>query len=246
MNDETSVQELFRSLHFYVTPPHPCSYLPQQQATTVFLDPNATVNMIHYTYLARLGFRRSGEHVYRPECDHCQLCIPVRIPVQRFKANRSQSRCFKKNQELELNIRDTEFVEQHFKLYQKYMQTRHPGGGMDSDDPESYQQVIQSSWSDTQLIEFKLEGKLLAVAVIDVFIDGLSAVYTFFDPEYKQRSLGMYAILSEIELAKLKKLSWLYLGYWNPQSAKMAYKNQYQPLEIFSGNQWLAQEKVKL
>ncbi|MCW9024570.1 MAG: arginyltransferase [Gammaproteobacteria bacterium] len=242
MNDETSLQELFRSLHFFVTPPHPCSYLSDKQATTVFLDPNADVSMIHYTHLARLGFRRSGEHIYRPECDGCDLCIPARVPVNDFKPNRSQSRCFKKNQDLILNIRDSEFDESHFQLYQRYMQNRHPGGGMDSDDPQSYEHVIRSSWSDTQLIEFFLDEHLVAVAVVDVFIDGLSAVYTFFDPEYTQRSLGVFAILSEIELARQKNLKWLYLGYWNPQSRKMAYKNQYTPLELFIDNQWNRQE----
>ena len=238
MNDETSLQELFGSLRFFVTPPHPCSYLENKEAITVFLDPHANISMTHYTYLARLGFRRSGEHIYRPQCDNCNLCIPVRIPVNEFKPNRSQSRCYKRNQDLTITTRDAEFDDIHFDLYQRYMKARHGGSSMDSDDPDSYQNVIQSQWSDSHLLEFWLKEKLLAVAVVDIFTDGLSAVYTFFEPEQTQRSLGVFAILSEIQHARENNMEWLYLGYWNPESPKMAYKDQYSPMEIFSANQW--------
>ena len=238
MNDETSLQELFGSLRFFVTPPHPCSYLENKEAVTVFLDPNADISMTHYTHLARLGFRRSGEHIYRPQCEDCNLCIPVRIPVDEFKPNRSQLRSQKRNQDLTIKIRDAKFDYAHFELYQRYMKARHPGGGMDSDDPENYQNVIQSEWSDTRLFEFSLKDKLMAVAVVDIFTDGISAVYTFFEPEQSQRSLGVFSILSEIQYAQETGMKWLYLGYWNPESPKMSYKDQYNPIQIFSTNQW--------
>jgi len=243
MNDETSLQELFGSLRFFVTPPHPCSYLEGREAITVFLDPKADISMTHYTHLARLGFRRSGEHVYRPQCENCDLCIPVRIPVNKFTPSRSQSRCYKRNQDLTMHIRDAEFDPEHFNLYQRYMKSRHAGGGMDSDDPESYLHVIQSRWSDTCLMEFHQRDKLFAVAVIDIFSDGLSAVYTFYEPEQIQRSLGVFAILSEIQYAREQGLDWLYLGFWNPESPKMAYKSLYRPIEILSGNQWQHRKK---
>lgn len=246
MNDELKLHSLLKTLPFYVTPPYPCSYLDDRQASTLFVDPAFALNMEQYSQLANLGFRRSGDHVYRPQCLNCKLCIPVRIPVNTFRPNRSQQRCCRKNEDLHIEVVDADFREEHFKLYRRYMSSRHAGGDMDKNDPEAYQSLIAARWCDSALIEFRLQQKLLAVAVIDQFEQGLSAVYTFFDPDLSRRSLGVYAVLTEIRMLQESGQDWLYLGYWNPQSPKMAYKNNYAPLEFFDQQSWKSVENIIL
>jgi len=246
MNDELKLHSLLGALPFYVTPPHPCSYLDDRQATTVFVDPAFTLTMQQYSQLANLGFRRSGEHVYRPECRDCKLCIPVRVPVNEFRPNRSQRRCLRRNEDLSISMVDAAFREEHFKLYRRYMSSRHAGGGMDKDDPEAYQSLITADWCDSGLIEFRLQQELVAVAVVDRFQQGMSAVYTFFDPQLASRSLGVYAVLAEIRMLQEVGQDWLYLGYWNPQSPKMAYKSSYAPLEFFDQRGWQKLETLSL
>lgn len=223
---------------FSITPEHDCSYLEGKKAVTLFVDPSYPIVMNQYSSLAKLGFRRSGEHVYRPHCSDCGLCIPVRVPVDEFKPNRSQRRNKKLNQDIVCSVKDAVFHAEHYALYRKYMQSRHAGGGMDNDEPESYENLISAHWSTSKLLEFRLATQLVMVAVIDIFNDGISAVYTFFDPEFTNRGLGVFGILSEIDYAHSCQLEWLYLGYWNPKTNKMSYKWHYQPMEFFDGQNW--------
>lgn len=238
MNDENYLYRALHSLRFYSSLPHPCSYLPDREAVTLFVDPEARMTMATYQILSQVGFRRSGEHVYRPHCGSCHACVPVRVPVAKFIPNRSQRRCQLRNEDLELVIRPAEFDESHFRLYRDYMQARHPGGSMDKNDPEAYCRVMRANWSDTILFEYRKGKEILAVAVVDQCFDSLSAVYTFYDTRESRRSLGVYAILSQIQLARDSNRDWVYLGYWNPEAPKMAYKTQYQPLEYFDGLNW--------
>lgn len=225
-------------IRFRLTPEHDCSYLDDQQAITLFVDPEYPLQMQQYNELAKIGFRRSGNHVYRPHCSHCGLCIPVRIPVADFKPNRSQRRNIKLNSDITVRLEEPVFKNEHYELYRRYMQNRHAGGGMDNDEPESYEGLIKSDWCNTTLLEFRLKNKLIMVAIIDRFGDGISAVYTFFDPDYPELGLGVYGILSEIEFVKAEQLDWLYLGYWNPKTAKMSYKINYKPMMFFDGQDW--------
>ncbi len=229
------------SLHFYATVPHACSYLPGREATTLFADPSARMDNALYTRLSALGFRRSGEHIYRPHCATCHACVPVRVPVARFVASRSQRRTWKRNAHLTTHQRPVRFDEEHYALYRRYISTRHRGGGMDQDSPEHYMAFISSPWSDTRLYEFREDGRLLAVAVTDHLGDALSAVYTFFDPDQGRRGLGVYAVLWQIWQAVRLERRWLYLGYWIAECPKMAYKNRYRPLEAFDGRYWKAE-----
>ncbi|MGD8484937.1 MAG: arginyltransferase [Thioalkalispiraceae bacterium] len=238
MNHETALQQVFQKYQFYISPEHPCSYLEQRVARTLFVDPAATLTMHDYGILLEAGFRRSGENVYRPACETCQQCIPLRIPVAQFRPRRNQRRNWVQNQALSVSILNSHYIEEHYHLYRTYMQSRHPGGGMDQDDPDAYQRVITSSWSDTLLYEFRDNGKLVAVAVVDEFKNALSAVYTFFHPDYATRSPGRYAVLYEIERARTTGKDWLYLGYWNPDCQKMSYKNEYHPHEIYRNMNW--------
>jgi arginine-tRNA-protein transferase len=130
------------------------------------------------------------------------------------------------------------FDQEHFDLYRRYTRLRHPGGGMDTDEPAQYRGFLISPWADTRFVEFRKEGRLLAVAVTDVMNQGLSAVYTFFDPDEPRRSLGVYAVLWQIDYARREGLPWVYLGYWIAETAKMSYKTRYRPLEAYLGGEW--------
>ncbi len=238
MNDRQSIHPLLEELQFFASPEHPCSYLENQTATSIFVDPSLLLKQQHYSTLATIGFRRSGNYVYRPHCKACKACVPVRIPVVEFTANRSQRRTLKANQDVETRLRAVEFEEEHFVMYRRYMRQRHPGGGMDNDDPEAYMRVLSSYWAHSELMELREEEQLLAVAVIDVLNDGLSAVYTFFDPGVSRRGLGTLAILRQIELAQERRLPYLYLGYWIETSDKMQYKRNFRPLQGYDGRYW--------
>ncbi len=239
MNDRQSIHPLLEELQFFASPEHPCSYLEDQTATSIFVDPSLVLKQQHYSALATIGFRRSGNYVYRPHCQACKACVPVRIPVVEFTANRSQRRTLKANRDVEIRLRAVEFEEEHFVMYRRYMRQRHPGGGMDNDDPEAYMRVLSSYWARSELMELReTGGRLLAVAVNDILDDGLSAVYTFFDPDAGCRGLGTLAILRQIELARERRLPYLYLGYWIETSNKMQYKRNFRPLEGYNGRHW--------
>jgi arginine-tRNA-protein transferase len=208
------VTKIAHKLGFYATPPHDCSYLSDRQAITLFADPCFPKSSRLYSALLDNGFRRSGEHLYQPYCTDCSACIPIRIPVSQFRPTRNQVRTWKRNQDLIIRPLAAEFDQQHFELYQRYLASRHAGGGMDNPTSENYMDFLTASWTDTVFYEMKLGNQLLAVAVADHIDNALSAVYTFFDPDYSNRSLGKYAILFTIDEANKASLSWLYLGYW--------------------------------
>lgn len=233
------------SLNFYQDRPHSCSYLTDRLARNIYPDPLRPASNALYSQLIQYGFRRSGEHIYRPHCPACNACVPVRIDVQRFTANRSQRRCLRRNQDIDISIKSAEFDETHYALYQRYLAYRHAGGGMDNPKKETYLQFLTSSWSDTAFIEFRREHQLVAIAVTDFVNDAASAFYTFFDPQLDKRSLGTFAILKQLELARQQNLSWLYLGYWIGDSDKMRYKSQFSALQQFDG-QWRPFDKKVL
>jgi leucyl-tRNA---protein transferase len=230
---------LQQPLDFYVSPPYSCSYLPNETATSLFADPGAPINMVQYSALARLGFRRSGHLVYRPHCPHCSACLPIRIPVDRFQANRNQQRTWKKNRDLHTIRPRLEFHKEHFELFRRYLAARHPNGGMDNSTPQDYLNFITSDWSETSLIEFRSpEQQLFGVAVLDLLTDGISAVYSFFDPIEAKRSLGVYMILWEINEAKRLRLPYVYLGYWIRACRVMQYKTNFRPFELYQKEFW--------
>jgi len=226
----------------FLSMPHPCSYLPGRTATSLFLDPRQPLNSQQYSGFMRLGFRRSGDLIYRPHCRECRACIPVRIPVDRFHPDRGQRRVWRRNQDLSMVSHPPIYNQEHFDLYQRYQAMRHPGGGMDDPDPQKYINFLGSRSIRTVFYEMRHLDKLLGVAVTDVLPDGLSAVYTFFDPAEKRRSLGSYAVLWQIELARQQRFPWLYLGYWIKECRKMAYKGNYHPLEILQDGLWVEEQ----
>lgn len=230
------------SLDFYLTPEHECSYLPWQQAMTLFADPSVCISTDLYSELIQYGFRRSGTHVYRPRCPMCDACIPIRIPVDNFTTSRRQRRVWKRNQDLTITTVPAEYNDEHFLLYRRYMSTRHAGGGMDTPEPEKYSEFLINPYINGNFYEFRLGRQLLAVAAVDMLNSGISAVYTFFDPTETARSLGNMAILWQIEEARRLSIAHVYLGYWIKECQKMVYKDQYRPFEIFREGQWQVYE----
>ena len=226
------------NLDLYITPGHPCHYLEGKQARTVFVDPARSMDQSLYTLLATHGFRRSGPHVYKPHCDACKACVPLRVPVRGFRPNRTQKRVIKRNADVRTRLLAADFDSEHFDLYGRYLAVRHAGGGMDGESPEDYRQFLLSPWGETTLLEFRLDSRLIGVAVTDELADSLSAVYTFYDPQLDERSLGIFAVLMQIEEARRRGLSWVYLGYWIAESRKMSYKAQFRPFETLAADGW--------
>lgn len=227
------------NLKLFATHPHPCSYLDDREATTVFIDPDTPVDKPLYTALSQLGFRRSGAHLYRPQCAHCQACISCRIPVADFRPRRSQRRCIKRNRDLQLTLVDDIQTDEHYRLYADYIQRRHWDGDMYPPTRAQYRAFLSSEWGLTRYLEYRLDGQLVGVSVCDQLGDGLSAIYTFFDSDHDRRSLGSLAILDQIAWARKLGLPYVYLGYWIKSCAKMDYKSQYRPLELLVNQRWV-------
>ncbi|MFL0809170.1 MAG: arginyltransferase [Agarilytica sp.] len=226
-------------LKFFATSDHDCGYLPEQQSRTVFVDPEAHLDGEMYSELSELGFRRSGSHVYRPHCRDCRACIPIRIAAAEFKRTRSQKRCWKRNQDLKIrSVSSIEDIE-YYALYERYINERHRDGEMYPATTEQFSNFLTKEWGITEFVEFRDQGELKAVSVIDKLQNGLSAIYAFFDPEDAQRSLGVFNILYQLERAKRETLPYVYLGYWIRDCQKMSYKTDYQPFQVLLDNRWV-------
>ncbi len=227
------------NLTFYATPGHRCSYLPNQTATTAFLDPDKKITQKLYSRLSENGFRRSGDHIYRPHCQNCNACVPVRIPVSTFVPTKNQMRCSKKAQHLTFLFEPAEFSDNHYQLYENYINTRHHDGDMYPTSQKQFKEFLICSWANTQFLSFYDNKKLIACSVVDLLDNGYSAVYNYFDPAYSHLGLGKLAILTLIEQSKLRDLPYVYLGYLIKDCRKMKYKSEYRPLDCLIGNRWV-------
>jgi len=226
------------SVPLWLTQKHQCSYFDNRVSQSVVVHPSFDINTALYSQLIAQGFRRSGDQVYKPYCEKCRACVPTRIPVMAYQNDRHQKRCLKRNAATTALIRPASFDPKHFELYQRYQSARHEKEGANPITQEEYIQFLSSHWCDTWFVEFTNTDQLMAVAVVDVLENALSAVYTFFDPEFDRYSPGVYAVLWQIEQAKHHQLDYVYLGFWIKDCRKMRYKIQYQPLEGLIGQQW--------
>ena len=227
-----------RELQFYLTSAYPCSYLPGRMARSLVATPHEMVDSTVYSELIHHGFRRSGDYNYRPQCSQCHACVPVRLVVDEFERNRTQRRAWKAHAGLQAIVRELVHDEEHHELYRRYQSSRHAGGGMDQDDEEQYARFLLHSHVTTHLVEFRDGDALRMVSLIDMVRDGLSSVYTFYDPDLPRASFGTYNILWQAALCRELELPYLYLGYWIAHSRKMAYKINYQPLEGLVDGRW--------
>ena len=233
-----------RDIKVYTTYPHSCSYLEEQEAVTLFVDPKHTVDRPLYSSLSSLGFRRSGSHIYRPHCESCSACIPSRIPVADFRMSRGQRRTWNRNRDLVVEESADITDDAAYELYKHYIELRHKDGDMYPPVREQYESFLNNPWECTRYFRFYAEqdGKrvLVAIVVADFLDDGQSAIYTFFDPTRAKRSLGNYTLLWQVENARKMGLEYLYLGYWIKNCQKMSYKTSYRPLELRINNCWTA------
>ncbi len=227
-------------LQFYVTAPYPCSYIEGRKARSQVATPNHLIQSRVYSDLVQLGFRRSGIFSYRPYCDNCRACQPIRVPVAQFRPSRTQLRTWRRlSARLQAQEVPLLFSDEHYALYLRYQSGRHMGGGMDQDSRDQYAQFLLQSQVDTRLITFREHGELRMVSLIDRLQNGLSAVYTFYDPDREQDSLGTYGVLWQFAECYRLGLEHVYLGYFIEESPKMSYKARFRPAEILVQGEWV-------
>jgi len=228
------------NLRFYLTEAQPCPYLPQRMERKVFTPLRGNLASDLNDTLSVNGFRRSQNVAYRPQCPGCNACIATRVVANEFEPSRSDKRTIKRNKALRRVVRPSVATEEQYQLFRKYLAFRHSGGAMSEMDALDFASMVEDSTVRTQVIEYHEmnddgEPNLIAACLTDVMADGVSLVYSFFDPERQRHSLGNYIILDHIDLANALGLSYVYLGYWVDGCRKMAYKTRFHPTETLIG-----------
>jgi leucyl-tRNA---protein transferase len=231
-------KNILEKIQFYVTTKYPCGYISHQEAQSIVATPSKRIDSSTYTDLIQQGFRRSGQHIYKPHCQECSACIPIRLCVKNFKISQSQKRTLKKHNHIAVKILPLKFDEEHYELYVSYQNSRHRISQETDNDIADYNDFLVKSNVDSQMIEFRFEGHLMMVTIVDILRGGVSAVYTFYDCKNLKLSLGTYSILWLLDFCKKEELDYLYLGYWINESQKMKYKINFKPYELMINGAW--------
>lgn len=232
-------QEDSQQIKLYAGPEHECGYLDGKSSISVFADPSMEFDNNLYSALSRLGFRRSANHVYRPQCPSCSACWAYRVITNEFSPNKTQKRILKSNLNLNIELVPATASVKDYELYEKYINLRHHDGDMYPPSFEQYDEFLFSDWCDTLLLKAcDPSDKLQGIMVLDILDDGLSAVYSFFEPESEYKSLGVYLILQSILLCQRQQFPYCYLGYYIKNCQKMSYKESYKKAEVFVNNHW--------
>jgi len=228
---------------FYLTAPQPCAYLDGREERKMFAALNGETAVLVNNSLSQKGFRRSQSVIYRPACAGCSACMSIRIPVDVFRPARTQKRILRRNAHLARRTCEAWATEMQFALFRKYLIHRHADGGMSDMDAFDYASMIDETPVNSMVVEYLErtpggEMRLVAACLSDILSDGLSMIYSFFDPEEEGRSLGSYMILDHIDMAREMSLEHVYLGYWVSGSRKMDYKIAFRPFELCVGSHW--------
>lgn len=225
---------------FYVTAPQPCPYLEGRMERKLFTALQGDTAQRLNDTLSHQGFRRSQNVLYRPSCADCSACLSARINVDAFQPSRSQRRIRKRNTHLKRRATSPWATEDQFELFRRYLESRHADGGMADMDVFEFAAMIEETPIRSRVVEYtdREDGTLIGVSLTDVLFDGLSMVYSFYQPDLPRQSLGTYLILDHIEIAREAGLPFVYLGYWVPGSPKMGYKSNFSGLEVFAGGRW--------
>lgn len=231
-------------LRFFMTAVAPCPYLPDRLERKVFANLPFSDGAHVNDELTHAGFRRSQNIAYRPACDTCEACVSVRLPVVDFRFTRSQRRVLSRNRDLVRSLVEAEATTEQFDVLKRYLAQRHAGGGMTDMSWSDYVSMVEDTAVRTHVIEYRLtstdggRGDLVAVTLTDLLSDGLSMVYSFFDPDMEKRSLGVFAILDHVVQASCVSLPYVYLGYWVKGSPRMDYKGSFRPMEALLTLGW--------
>lgn len=227
---------------FGITQSFPCNYLPDEQERLLVAVDERLHNTAQYSWLMANGFRRSSDQIYRPNCENCNACKSVRVFCPQFTPSKSQKRLLKKNKAYILKSSSTP-KDIYYELYENYINTIHHDGSMFPANTQQYESFTKSTVTEQIFIETWDEDKLISVAVTDILIDALSAVYTFYHPDYRARGLGVFSILNQIKLCQNYNKRFLYLGYQIDSCKKMNYKNKYFPYQELINNKWITTNK---
>jgi arginine-tRNA-protein transferase len=241
---------LTKNLRFFLTAPSPCPYLPGRKERKVFTALDGYEAGALHDALTNAGFRRSQNIAYRPSCDACDACISARVPVEQFEFNRRWRKIMLRNADLTRSLKPAQATEEQFRLLRRYLASRHADGGMAEMTFTDFAAMVEESAVHTHIVEYRYSsgprrGELASAALVDALGDGLSMVYSFFNPDDSRRSPGNYVILDHIQQARASGFSYLYLGYWIPGSDKMHYKAEFRPLELLLGGEWRPYEPVE-
>ena len=233
-----------RQLRFFLTAPTPCPYLPDRDERKVFAHLPLTEGASINDALTGIGFRRSQNIAYRPACEGCDACVSARLPVADYQFSKSERRVLARNGDLRRHLVEAEATLEQFELLRRYLTRRHAEGGMAEMTWPDYVAMVEDTAVRTHLIEYRTEpqdrgpGDLVACVLVDALHDGLSLVYSFYDPAQTRRSLGSFVILDHVEQARAAGIPFVYLGYWVQGSIKMDYKARFSPLEVLRPGGW--------